>query len=148
MADLESETAHKLLNSFMQFRKMNWHQKKIIGYKPSEIKLLFAIKKGLTTSNADMKVSEISKILKVTAPTVTQLINDLEKDDLVTRMTDPSDRRVVRIKLTEKGLIITEKAKEAFFQSFSGLIDYLGEEESNQLADLLSKVFLYFNQLN
>jgi DNA-binding MarR family transcriptional regulator len=147
MADLESSTAQKLLKAFMQFRKTGWHEKKIAGYNPSEFKVLITIKHGTEEKN-DMKVSEISQKLHVTPPTVTQIINVLEKDGLVERSTDTEDRRAVKIKLTQAGMEVTEQAKKAFFETFSGLIDYLGEEESEQLANLLFKVHQYFNQLN
>jgi hypothetical protein len=42
----------------------------------------------------------------------------------------------------------TANARNRFNESFTGLIDYLGEEESEQLATLLFKVHGYFNQLN
>lgn len=148
MADLNSATAQKLLKAFMQFRKTGWHEKKIGGYNPSEFKVLAAIQQHANDKGTDMKVSEISQILQVTSPTVTQIINVLEKDGLVERRIDPDDRRVVKITLTNKGIDVTSKARKAFTESFLGLIDFLGEEESEQLAELLLKVHAYFNDLN
>jgi DNA-binding MarR family transcriptional regulator len=147
MADIQSATAQKLLFAFMQFKKSGWHGKKIAGYNPSEFKVLATIKKGANDEKTEMKVSEISQILQVTPPTVTQLINVLEKDGLVERTIDPEDRRAVKIRLTPAGILVTEQAKEAFAETFTGLIDFLGEEESEQLANLLSKVHQYINQL-
>jgi DNA-binding MarR family transcriptional regulator len=146
MADLDSATAQKLLKSFMQFRKTGWHEKKIAGYNPSEFKVLVTIKHGANDEKTEMKISEISQILQVTSPTVTQIINILEKDGLVERTVDPDDRRAVKIRLTPAGIKVTEEARKLFFETFTGLIDYLGEEESEQLANLLAKVHQYFKQ--
>jgi DNA-binding MarR family transcriptional regulator len=148
MADINSATAQKLLKSFMQFRKTGWHEKKIAGYNPSEFKVLATIKQGANDQKTEMKLSEISQILQVTPPTVTQIINILEKDGLVERTVDPNDRRAVKIRLTIKGVEVTKQARKAFSETFTGLIDYLGEEESEQLANLLAKVHQYFNQLS
>lgn len=148
MADIESTTSQKLLKSFMQFRKIGWHDKKIAGYNPSEFKVLATLKQAGNEMDREMKVSDISQILKVTPPTVTQILNILEKDGLVERTMDPEDRRVVKVKLTPAGIEATEIAKKAFTESFTGLIDYLGEEESEKLADLLNKVQHYFNDLS
>lgn len=145
MADLQSPTAQKLLKAFMQFRKKGWHEKKIAGHNPSEFKVLAAIEQGLKENKDDMKVSEISQKLQVTPPTVTQIINTLEKEGLVERTFDPEDRRAVKIKLTQKGMEATTQARNAFYKRFNGLIDFLGEEESEQLAELLMKVSDYFN---
>lgn len=144
MAQIDSETAQKLINTFMQFRKTGWHTKKIAGFNPSEYKLMAVIRQGMSEGNGVMKVSEISQKLHVTPPTVTQLINVLEKDGFVERTIDPDDRRAVKIKLTEKGLEVTEQARKAFREKFLGLIDHLGEEDSLKLAELLTKVNKYF----
>lgn len=135
--------AQQLMRSFMQFKNLDWHDKTIAGCRPSEIKVLFCIKyQG--QSNSPMKVSEISKHLHVTTPTVTQLINSLESNGLVERNIDPADRRVVLVALTEKGEKVTQRARDALYTSFNGLIEFLGEKQSEQLAELLTKVFTYF----
>jgi DNA-binding MarR family transcriptional regulator len=139
-------TTQKLLKALMQFRRAEWHQRSIAGYKPSEIKVLFCIKKGMNPSTPEIKVSEISKRLHVTSPTVTQLIKGLEANGLIERNIDPEDRRSAGIKLTEKGEMITQQAAAAFEDSVNGLIEYLGEEQSNQLAELLLKAFRYYDE--
>ena len=146
MAHFESETAQKLMRAFQQFRKTGWHEKKIAGFNPSEFRVLALIQRA-NENNSEMKVSEISQKLKVTPPTVTQIINVLEKDGFIERTIHPDDRRSVKISLTEEGLQATEQARQTFTNTFLGLIDYLGEAESLQLAELLSNVHDYFNQL-
>lgn len=148
MASPDNPTVKKLLKTFMQIKKNNWHEKGISGYRPSEIRVLLAVKRGTASEKRDMKISEISRLLLVTSPTVTQIINDLEKDGMVIRQIDPADRRAVKIKLTEQGKELAIKAEKGFYKALSGLIDHLGEEESEHLAELLSKVSDYFNDLH
>lgn len=142
----ELTTERKLLRAFMKFKRADWHERSVLGYKPSEIKLLFCLRFGRIEGLEEMKVSEISRRLHVTSPTVTQLINALETNGLVERKIDSADRRVVQVRLTELGDEVTRKAKEALADSFGGLVEYLGEEESEKLAELLSKVFVYYNE--
>lgn len=139
-------TAQKLMRAFMQFGRAEWHQRSIAGCKPSEIKVLFCIKKGVRSDTSEVTVSEISKRLHVTSPTVTQLIKGLEANGLLERRIDATDRRVVGITLTKKGEMVTQQAAEAFSASMSGLIEYLGEEESDQLAELLFKALRYYGE--
>lgn len=148
MANFESGTAQKLLQSFMQFKKTGWHNKKIAGFNPSEFRVLATIQRCANKKNTEMKVSEISQLLEVTPPTITQIVNILEKNDLIERSVDPEDRRAVKIKLTPAGIEATESARKAFGETFLGLIDYLGEDESEQLAGLLSKVHDYFSHVS
>ena len=139
-------TAEKLLRSFMQFHRADWHDRSVAGCTPSEIKVMFCVYRGMKHNNSIITVSEISKILRVTSPTVTQILKKLEANGFIERHTDDIDRRVVRIALTEKGQNVALKAREEFRASLDGLIDYLGEEQSNQLADLLSKVTQYYHE--
>jgi DNA-binding MarR family transcriptional regulator len=149
-------TEGKLMRAFMQFSKADWHQRSIAGCKPSEIRVLFCIKKsaasgchGLKPDDmrvSELKVSDISRLLHVTSPTVTQLLKGLEANGLVERHIDPTDRRSVGITLTKKGEQVTQQAADAFSASFHGLMEYLGEDESDQLADLLFKVSRYYNE--
>jgi DNA-binding MarR family transcriptional regulator len=143
-----SPITQKLMRSFMQFNKSAWHQQQrtVAGCKPSEIRVLFCIKHGCKPGLSEMKVSEISKRLLVTSPTVTQLLKGLEAHGLIERHMDLLDRRSVGVRLTEKGEDVTRQALHDLAASLEGLIEYLGEEESNQLVELLSKVFRYFSR--
>jgi len=139
-------TAQKLLQALDQFHRAKWHeQQTFAGCKPSEIRVLFCIKNG-SKPGLPMKVSEISKLMHVTSPTITQLLNSLEPNGLVERQSDPEDRRSVGIRLTEKGEWVTERAWEGFLTALQGLIEYLGEEDSERLADLLFKVLRYIEE--
>jgi DNA-binding MarR family transcriptional regulator len=136
----------RLLQALDQFHRTRWHDQATVGgCKPSEIRVLFCIKNG-AKPGAPMKVSEISKQMHVTSPTITQLLNSLEPNGLVERQIDPDDRRSVGIKLTVKGEWVTERAWEGFLTTLRGLIEYLGEEDSEQLADLLFKMLRYIEE--
>jgi DNA-binding MarR family transcriptional regulator len=143
-ASTDAAIARKLIGAFMQFGRAEWHQRSIMGYKPSEIKALFCIMKGGRPGSGEITVSEISKQLHVTSPTVTQLIKGLESEGLIERTTNPADRRVVGIKLTEKGETVTLQARQDFLESIKGLIEYLGIEQSDQFAELLLKASHYY----
>jgi DNA-binding MarR family transcriptional regulator len=145
-------TAQKLSQSLMQFNKafMQFHRaalnQHLAGCKMSEIGVLCMISKGTKSGAREMKVSEISKMMHVTSPSITQVLKGLEANGLVERHIDPTDRRSVGIALTERGKEVAQKAEEAFLISFHGLVEYLGEEQSNELASLLSRAFRYFNE--
>jgi DNA-binding MarR family transcriptional regulator len=138
-------TNHKLFRALTQFRRLGWHQHSIAGCTPSEIRVLICIKKsGMMLP--PMTVSEISKRLLVTPPSITQILNTLEGRGLIERRMDPADRRVIMVTLTERGEQVSRQAEEAFSAVMKGLIEYLGEDQSNQLADLLFKAFRYFTE--
>lgn len=145
----EETAARKLIEVFMLFNKMNWnHQPLDLKQKHSELRLLVVIKRMGKGDKEGIKVSELSKFLRVTSPTVTQLLNRLEEMGLVVRKEDPKDRRAVRVFLTEEGDLTAKKALKGFLDRMNGLIDYLGEEDTEELIRLLKKTTTYFEQMN
>lgn len=138
--------AQKLLEAFTQFHRLNWKQSPVSGLKSSEIMVLFCVKKKMKPDLPGIKISDISSALRVASPTITQLVNGLETNSFVERTMDKEDRRAVRVKLTDRGEEAIEKASDSFFDAFNGLVEYLGVEESGQLAELLSKAFVYFEE--
>lgn len=137
--------ARRLMESFTKLKRVKWHPIPIQGLTHSEIMVLFCIKKRVKPEESGIKVSELSNFLKVAPPTITQSINSLESNGFVFRKMDAKDRRAVQITLTEKGDNAIKEAEENFLTSFTGLAEFLGEEDSNTLADLLSKVYSHFN---
>lgn len=140
--DNENPVAHRLFTAMRQLHKSHW-QRGVEGHKPSELTLMICIEKRNHSEDEGLKVSEISRFLGFSPPTITQLINSLEAKNMVERHADPSDRRVVRVKLTDQGKELTRKAKQFRDASLNRLVEHLGEEESEQLTELLMKVYAF-----
>lgn len=145
-SDEDKLLVEKLIRTFLQFREVGWTIQPESGYRKSEIKVLLCMFREETAGRPYMRVSQISQLLRVTAPTITQLLNSLEEEGLIERMSDESDRRMVLVKLTEKGKAVVHSSREEFFRLFSGLSEHLGAEDSRRLAELLSKAFQYFSE--
>lgn len=133
-------TTLRLMQTMREFHRLSWGERPVAGCKPSEIRVLFCIRNG------KMKVSEISKLLNVTSPSVTQLLKGLEAHRLIERHIDPVDRRAVGIKLTEEGDEVIRQAMEGYKRSLDGLVEYLGQDKSEQLVELITKVMRYFSE--
>lgn len=142
----KEEIADKLVFSFLQFKKFKFHPKEIDGITHGEIGLLFCMKKGFKDEKDGIKVSQLSRKMKVAAPTVTQQINALESRGFVKRTMDLNDRRVVRVQLTEKGEAVLEKARASFRKFIYGFVDYIGEDDSAKFIELLTKLFDYMTE--
>lgn len=139
--------AQRLAESFVRLSKIHTKSCHIEGLRHNELFIMVYIKKSTMSGMPGIKVSELGQVLNVTPPTVTQAITGLEKRGFVERSMDKEDRRAVRIKLTEKGTSFMQKSYDTFMSSFNGLVEYLGEDKSNELAELLKKVFIYFNEI-
>ncbi|MEH7442381.1 MarR family transcriptional regulator [Bacillus sp. JJ1122] len=79
--------------------------------------------------DGDMTIGELSNKMFLACSTTTDLVDRMEKNDLVVRVKDPNDRRVVRIHLLEEGeRIIDEviKKRQVYLQEV--LKDFSGDE--------------------
>ena len=148
-ADIEANaTALKLRDVLMRFRRHGWRQNSVGGLTTGEIIALFSVKRAGEEDSAGAKVSDISNIMNVAPPTVTQQLNNLEKQGYIERKMDKEDRRVVRVSLTEEGVSILQRVSDELLVTLTGLVEHLGEQDSTTLTDLLARVSDYFQGMD
>jgi MarR family transcriptional regulator, organic hydroperoxide resistance regulator len=88
----------------------------------------------------DMTIGELSNKMFLACSTTTDLVDRMEKNQLVMRVKDPNDRRVVRIHLLEEGeRIIDEviKKRQAYLQ---GVLKNFSTTEIESLKTNLFKL--------
>ncbi|WP_269792178.1 MarR family transcriptional regulator [Stenotrophomonas sp. Iso1] len=76
----------------------------------------------------------------VTRATVTGLLDGLEREALIERTADSTDRRALRIHLTRKGKQVAKKVVDQHGHWIAGLFGNLSATERRQLTALLDKV--------
>ena len=74
-------------------------------------------------------------------PSVTLLIHNMEKQDLVTREMRDSDRRSNRIRLTEKGLACHKIVKDATLNAMKTCFKGMSEADVKTAIEMLGRVF-------
>lgn len=142
----DDQTSLALLRAFRKLRHIQFHARgpMIEGCTNSETILLLVLRRSMRKGSPGLKASELSGLLRISSPSVTQMVNVLEARGLLERSVDPDDRRAVRIRLTEAGNRLTELADKAMLEDMKGLIAYLGEDRSRLLLELLEDVFDYY----
>lgn len=138
----------QLSDTFERFSRTERKKQPLLKLKQSEIRVLCCIKSISNKANCAITVSEISKQLFVTSPTITELVKSLSSKGYIERMTNSKDKRVADLKLTDKGEKIVEKVSASFTSFFSGLVDKLGEERCLLLIELLDEVCDYIDEVN
>ncbi|MCC3371550.1 MarR family winged helix-turn-helix transcriptional regulator [Cohnella sp. REN36] len=141
------DPVHELMGHFSRLAKLDWHKLTSWRLKASEVRVLVAIREA-AEDGQPITVTALSKRLRVTSPTVTQMINSLIRERHVVRTAHPSDGRIAEIRLTDTGESIAREASEVLVGLFQGLIDYLGEEQSRELIQLLGRSIDYFKQIS
>jgi len=87
-----------------------------------------------------LRMSELSQRLMVTGGNVTGITDGLEKEGLVVREVDTSDRRVFRVKLTAEGQKQFRRMAMEHEQWIIGMFDSLSMKQKKQLVELLGEL--------
>ncbi|MEW2250527.1 MarR family transcriptional regulator [Streptomyces sp. NPDC006975] len=83
------------------------------------------------------RITDLAVTEGVTQPAMTVLVRVMEKDGLVERRGDPSDKRVTLVCLTEAGASYVRARRQAGAQAFARLIDKVSHEEAEALVAAL-----------
>lgn len=107
--------------------------------------LMLLMEKGAECSQSGNPVgrqspAELADQANVTRATMTGLIDTLEKDGLVKREPDPSDRRMMSVQLTPKAHAFMATMLPGFFRRIAGFMSGLSESERRTLVQLLGKI--------
>jgi len=86
-----------------------------------------------------LSAGALMKATMVASGTMTNRIDRLEADGLVSRTTNPEDSRSFLITLTPEGHALIDQAVEAHVATQTDLIEGLSEEEVAQFSALLAK---------
>jgi DNA-binding MarR family transcriptional regulator len=82
-----------------------------------------------------MRIGELAATEQVEPPTMTRLVDGLERDGYVAREPDPEDARAVRVRATSKGARALRKGRQRRLEAFSILLGGLSPTELASLGD-------------
>lgn len=83
-------------------------------------------------SQGNMTIGELSQNMGLACSTITDLIDRMEKGELVSRQRDENDKRVVRINVLPKGYNILEEVLNKRIEFLnSKLVDFSYEQKNN-----------------
>ncbi len=89
-----------------------------LGITPPQFDALIQLKRG-----GEMTMGDLCTRLHLASSTVTDLIDRMERGGLAQRFRDASDRRVVRLRVTQRGLDVIEavlRTRAAYFGEILG----------------------------
>jgi DNA-binding MarR family transcriptional regulator len=82
----------------------------------------------------ELRMTDVARYLSVTTAAATGLVDRLVKGGYVSRVYDPADRRIIKVKLTEKG---TDLVKKLIMHKVSRVKDVFGKLSSTDRDDYL-----------
>jgi DNA-binding MarR family transcriptional regulator len=80
------------------------------------------------------RIGELAQIEQVEPPTMTRLVDGLQRDGYVTRSPDPNDARAVTVQATARGRAALLEGRRRRVEAFSALLSGLPRRELATLA--------------
>ena len=101
----------------------------------------------LLDEGGTLHVAEIGERLLIARPQMTHLINKLVDLHIVERQTDKTDRRMINIMLTNKGITMIEEHDSSIRNAIRETLSCLTDEEFEDLSTSLRKLKEIFYKL-
>jgi DNA-binding MarR family transcriptional regulator len=108
---------------------------KELGFATAQLPVLAALKDGAATSQTDL-----ARLAKVEQPTMAQMLGRMERDGIIRRQPDPSDRRSSLISLTPHAQARLPAGREILRQANAEMTNGLTANEVGTLVRLLRHV--------
>jgi DNA-binding MarR family transcriptional regulator len=102
---------------------------------------------GILMKTGPHPISEIGRMLYMSKPYMTVLIDSLIKKGLIERRNDPGDRRVILITITPSGKKHLRRAFEVYKTDVKKMLAGLGNNDINQLCSSLENLQKIFEKL-
>ena len=126
------------------FRTMfRGHQQLSHNPMSSEFKVM-----GMLTRHGSLPISRIGNWLGISKPNMTANIDKLIEENLVERKSDPTDRRVVNVSLTEKGVEYMKRSWDEAHEAIKLKLSSLTIEEMDLLYTSLENIRILLSKLN
>ena len=99
-----------------------------------------AVLVALHLAGTPLRVGEIATRLQVVGPHVTRQVGDLERREMVRKVTDPADQRARLIEPTAEGTAATERYLGVMFGWFTDALAGWAPDDREQLGRLLRRL--------
>jgi MarR family transcriptional regulator, organic hydroperoxide resistance regulator len=88
----------------------------------------------------NLSLSSLSERIRAQNSTVTGIIDRMEREGLVRRERSTTDRRVVHIRLSDKGLKLAQKIQVEPMEIFRGALQSLSQADLKDLLRIMNKL--------
>ncbi|ATL25537.1 MarR family winged helix-turn-helix transcriptional regulator [Streptomyces formicae] len=132
--DTDGPLAEQLLRLTRRLHRIQKHHLEPVGITPAQSRLL----RTLAHYETPPRMADLAQRLEVVPRAVTSLVDGLESGGLVRRAPDLSNRRVIRIELTDAGQDALEKLRSARRAAAEDILAPLTAEQREVLGGLLS----------
>ncbi|MDW7798937.1 MarR family transcriptional regulator [Streptococcus canis] len=133
----EKNTVYLIKRANLNFDKIANHTLASYGITHSQFKCL---KYLYLFDNGSLNQRDLEHYFHMSNPTVTRILQNLEKEGWIKRLANGKDKRHKQLYLTDKALSMQENFKDIANQLESQLTEHLTDQELDHLQTLLRKM--------
>lgn len=134
--DPSGQLAEQLLRLTRRLHRAQKRYLDPVGITPAQSRLL----RTVAQYDEPPRMADLAQRLEVVPRAVTTLVDALEVNGSVRRVPDPTNRRVIRIELTEEGRATLRELREARRAAVEDILEPLSEEQRETLGSLLTEL--------
>lgn len=91
-------------------------------------------------NRVESKMTDLANSMNVTTAAMTGIVDRLVRDSYVARILDPNDRRIIRVKLTEKGNAFLQKINEKRSQTIIKIFGKISDADRAAYLNILTRI--------
>jgi DNA-binding MarR family transcriptional regulator len=124
-----------LLGAERRLRGREQHRKVDDGLTVAQVRALFAL-----DTHEPATAGEIAESAQLSPAGVTGMLDDLERDGIVTRVRSDSDRRRVLVELTDEGRAVLKKRRRAWLKRWEAAMADAPERDLEATAEVMRRI--------
>ena len=118
-----------------RLRGRDQHRKADDGLTVAHVRALFALDRS-----EEATAGEIAEAARLSPASVTAMLDDLERDGIVTRVRSDADRRRVLVALTEEGRTVLGRRRRLWVKRWETALADVPERDLEAAADILRRI--------
>jgi DNA-binding MarR family transcriptional regulator len=124
-----------LMGAERRLRGRDQHRKNEDGLTIAQVRALFALDKDEAAT-----AGEIAEKAQLSPASVSAMLDDLERDGIVTRVRSDTDRRRVLVLLSDEGRAVLKKRRRLWLKRWDTALADVPERDLEAAADVLHRI--------
>jgi DNA-binding MarR family transcriptional regulator len=124
-----------LMGAERRLRGRDQHRKNDDGLTIAQVRALFALDQSEAAT-----AGEIAETARLSPASVTAMLDDLERDGIVTRVRSDTDRRRVLVTLTEEGRTVLKRRRRIWLKRWDTAMTDIPERDLEAAAEVLRRI--------
>lgn len=124
-----------LMGAERRLRGRDQHRKAEDGLTIAQVRALFALDR-----NEAATAGEIAETARLSPASVTAMLDELERDGIVTRVRSDADRRRVHVLLTDEGQAVLKKRRRIWLDRWQAALEDVPERDLDAAAGVLRRI--------